>query len=72
MMVECGQTILQQAASASSGAVAGLSTPATAGVPPAAGGARAAATTPRVSGSCWSLRVQRGHPCVPLSIAKRL
>jgi phosphate-selective porin len=43
MMVEYGQTMLQRAASASSGAVAGLTTPATAGVPTASGGPRATA-----------------------------
>jgi RNA-directed DNA polymerase len=41
-----------KAATASSGAVAGLTTPATAGVPTATGGTRATATTTRVSGSC--------------------
>jgi hypothetical protein len=41
-----------KAATASSGAVAGLTTPATVGVPTATGGTRATATTTRVSGSC--------------------
>jgi hypothetical protein len=52
MMVQYGQTMLQRAAAASSGAVAGLTSPAAAGVPTASGGPRASATATRVSGSC--------------------
>ncbi len=43
---------MQQAASASPGAVAGLTMPATAGVPAAAGGTLSSATTTWVFGSC--------------------
>jgi hypothetical protein len=67
-----------KAATASSGAVAGPTTPATAGVPTATGGTRATATTTSVSGSCLPLAqgngrmssVEPGDDPVPAMIAE--